>query len=258
MINFLKEIYSYREMLKTMVEKDLRTRYKGSFLGFLWTFINPLMMLVIYSLVFPYVMRVQEKNYAMFVFVALLPWIFFSTSLQISASTIIANGNLVKKIYFPRQILPISVAIGALMNYLYGLIIVFFALFIVGIKLTWLVIYLPLIIILQFLLVVGFGLIFSTVNVYFRDLEHILGILLNAWFYLTPILYPTSLFPKHLISILYMNPMTPIILATRDIMYHAKMPDLNQLLYVLVFALAQVFFGIILFKKYEKGFAEEI
>ena len=102
MRRFFRELYDYREMLKSLVRKDLKTRYKGSVLGFLWTFINPLMQLAIYALIFPYLMRVQEKNYAMFMFVALLPWIFFSTSLQSSTECIVENYNLVKKIYFPQ------------------------------------------------------------------------------------------------------------------------------------------------------------
>jgi ABC-2 type transport system permease protein len=258
MLNFFREIYVYREMLKSLVRKDLRTRYKGSFLGFLWTFINPLMMLVVYSLIFPYLMRIQEKNYAMFLFVALLPWLYFANSLQISAGVIINNGNLVKKIYFPRQILPLSVATAGLMNYIYGLVIVFSALIISGIGIRWVVIFLPLVIAIQYIMVIGFCLILSSANVYFRDLEHILNILTMAWFYVTPVIYPVEIFPEHLKGLLYWNPMTPMVLAYRDILYYGKIPQFNTLYGVTAFAILIIMLGMVVFNKLQANFAEEI
>jgi len=129
MFKTINELYAYREMLISLVRKDLRTRYRGSFLGFLWTFINPLMMLVVYSIVFSYVFRVQEKNYSMFLFVALLPWTFFQSALMSCTTSITGGGGLIKKIYFPRIILPLSMATAAFMNYFYGMFVVFAALF---------------------------------------------------------------------------------------------------------------------------------
>lgn len=255
---FYKEIFSYKEMLISLVRKDLRTRYKGSFLGFLWTFINPLMTLVVYSLVFPYVMRVQEKNYAMFLFVALLPWIFFTTSLQISSNTIVSNSNLVKKIYFPRQVLPISVATTGLMNYIFSLAIVFISLLIVGIGIKWTVIFIPLLLFVEYLLILGLCLILSALNVYFRDLEHIIGILLNAWFYLTPVIYPISIFPEHLLWLLNLNPMTPIIVGFRDALYYGNIPNMKYVFLVFLISIILNIAGILLFRRLEKGFAEEI
>ena len=165
MIQVFKNIYEYREMLKSLVSKDLKTRYKGSFLGFLWTFLNPLMQLAVYALIFPFLMRIDEKNYAMFLFVGLLPWIFFSTSLQTSSDCIIENENLVKKIYFPRQVLPLSVATAGMMNYIYGLLVVFVSLLLTRIGITWYALYLPLILLIQYVLVVGFCLLVSSLNV---------------------------------------------------------------------------------------------
>src|SRR5665647_3718938 len=120
MFNAIKEIFCYREMLRNMVRKDLRTRYKGSFLGFLWTFINPLLQLLVYTAIFSTIMRINIDKFSMFLFVALLPWIFFSTSIQASTSIIISNKELVKKIYFPRVVLPISVVVSNLMNLIFG------------------------------------------------------------------------------------------------------------------------------------------
>ena len=112
----LKEIYLYREMLRNLVARELRARYKGSFLGFLWTFLNPLLMLVVYSIVFSFVMRVQVEKYTMFLFVALLPWNYLSQSVLQSAASLVQNANLVKKIYFPRAVLPLSVVAANMVN----------------------------------------------------------------------------------------------------------------------------------------------
>lgn len=216
------------------------------------------MLLVVFSLVFPYVMRVQEKNYSMFVFVALLPWTFFASSIQTSANTIISNGNLVKKIFFPRQVLPIAVATASLMNFIFSLVVVFISLIAAGIGIKWTVLYLPFIIAIEYLLITGFCLLFASLNVYFRDLEHILGIIVNAWFYLTPVLYPASIFPKHLLWLLYLNPMTPLIEGYRDALYYGETPNFYKMLPVLLLAIVLNILGIVIFNKLEKGFAEEI
>ncbi len=258
MRRFFHELYEYREMLKSLVRKDLKTRYKGSVLGFLWTFINPLMQLAIYALIFPYLMRVQEKNYAMFMFVALLPWIFFSTSLQSSTECIVENYNLVKKIYFPRQVLPLSVATGGLVNYIYGLLVVLAGLLIAQINITVYILYLPLILLILYVAVSGFCLMLSALNVYVRDLEHIVNIVTMAWFYATPIVYPFDMLPQWLQNILVFNPMTPMILSFRDILYYGTAPNLQHLLIAGCEAIVIFVAGVYIFNALEKGFAEEI
>ena len=175
MIKQVKEIYQYREMLKNMVKKDLRTRYKGSVLGFLWTFVNPLLQLVVYTVIFSNIMRMNIDKFHMFLFVALLPWIFFSTSLQVSTTSVIANKELVKKIYFPRTILPLSVVVANLMNFIFSFAILFPALIISGIGISSAVIWIPLVLLVEFELALAFSILFAGLNVYFRDLEHLLG-----------------------------------------------------------------------------------
>lgn len=258
MIRFWKELISYREMLKSLVRKDLKTRYKGSLLGFLWTFLNPLLQLAVYALIFPYLMRVDEKNYAMFLFVGLLPWIYFSTSLQSSTGCIVENYNLVKKIYFPRQVLPLSVATGGLVNYLFGLVIVLIGLLCAGIPLTIELVYLPLILLILYSIVSGFCLAFSAMNVYVRDLEHIVNIVTMAWFYATPVVYPFSMLPPWLQNILVWNPMVPMVQAFRNVLYYGQAPDFAQLGIAALEAVVLFVSGVWIFQSLEKGFAEEI
>ncbi len=258
MKRFFSELYAYREMLKSLVRKDLKTRYKGSFLGFLWTFINPLMQLAIYALIFPFLMRVEEKNYAMFLFVALLPWLFFSTSLQASTDCIVENYNLVKKIYFPRQVLPLSVATGGLVNYIYGLIVVLVGLLIAGIPLTWNIMFLPLLLLILYVTVSGFCLMFSALNVYIRDLEHIVNIVTMAWFYATPIVYPLTMLPDWLQKILLFNPMTPLVQGFRNVIYYGVSPNFTEIGIAAIEAIIIFTAGVFIFNKMEPGFAEEI
>lgn len=258
MIKELKEVYMYRQMLFSLVKKDLRSRYRGSFFGFLWTFINPLMQLVIYSLVFPFLLKMQEENYSMYVFVGLLPWIFFTSSLQIATTSIVANGNLVKKIYFPRMILPFSVASTGVMNYIFGLVIVFAAILFSKISLSFYALLLPLVILSQYIFVVGMCLILSSLYVYFRDLEHIVGIVIMAWFYVTPVVFNISVFPPYAQKILLFNPMTQYISAYRNVLMYSKPPDLVGFLSVTLAAVLIFILGLWVFKRLERSFAEEI
>lgn len=258
MFEQLKEVISYKEMLISSVKKDLRSRYRGSFLGFLWTFINPLMQLIIYSIVFPFLLKMQEENYPMFVFVGLLPWIYFTSSLQISTTCVVGNGNLVKKIYFPRMILPISVSTTGLMNYIFGLVIVFPALLITGVKLTPYVLFLPVVMLVNYLFTTGFCLALSSLYVFFRDLEHIVGIVTMAWFYLTPIVFSLKIFPEYAQKLLSLNPMTQFVNAYRNVLMYGKLPSPLGFSAVTVLSIVIFFVGALIFSKLQRTFAEEL
>ena len=258
MLEQLREVIKYKEMLISSVKKDLRSRYRGSFLGFLWTFINPLMQLIIYSIVFPFLLKMKEPNYSMFVFVGLLPWIYFTSSLQISTTCIVGNGNLVKKIYFPRMILPISVSTTGMMNYIFGLVIVFPALLITGIKLTPYALFLPVIMLVNYLFTTGFCLFLSSAYVYFRDLEHIISIVMQAWFYLTPVVYSLKIFPDYAQRILKFNPMTQFVMAYRNVLMYGQLPSPLGFTCVTILSVAVFLFGASVFSKLQKSFAEEL
>lgn len=253
-----KELWDYREMLGSLVRKELKTRYKGSVLGFLWTFLNPLLQLLVYSLLFSVIMRSGIENYAMFLFVALVPWLFFSTTLVTGASCIMGAQGLIEKIYFPRIIIPISVVCSNFMNMVFSFIIVFLALIFTGVGLSPAMVMLPLIMVIEFFFALGLTLIVSAVNVYFRDMEYILGILTQVWMYLTPVLYSVEQVPEELKSILVFNPMSSVIIAYRDIMFYQKFPDMSTLVTTIICAVAAVVIGILVFNKLQRRFAEEM
>ena len=254
----LKELYAYREMIISLVRKDLRTRYKGSVLGFLWTFVNPLLQLVVYSVVFSVIMRVQMDKYYIYMFVGLLPWIFFCNCVQGGATSVMAGQDLIKKIYFPRLVLPIATVSAAFMNMLFSMIVMFAALFVSGKGITMQIIYLPLLLLLLYFLGLGLAFVFSACNVYLRDLEHILGIITMSLFYVTPVIYPVSMVPERFLKILYLNPMTPMVMAFQDILYYQRAPHLDTLIIVVAYALIALVAGYFIFQRLQRNFVEEL
>lgn len=246
-------------MIFGLVRKDLRGRYKGSVLGFLWTFVNPLLQLVVYSLVFSTIMRVDIDKYYVFLFVALIPWIFFSASVTGGSSSIIAAKDMITKIYFPRHVIPISYVTSCFVNMLLCFIVVLLVVVVSGIGVNFMaLLFLPIVMVVEYLLALGFAFISSAVTVYFRDLEHILGILMMAWMYFTPIMYMNDMVPEQLLPIFNLNPMNHIVTAYRDILYYKTIPSLSSLIPSIIIGIGSVVIGFFLFSLLEKRFAEEL
>lgn len=259
MFNRLNELYLYREMIFSLVKRDLKGRYKGSALGFLWTFLNPLLQLAVYTMVFSVIMRAGIEDYYLFLFVALVPWIFFSTSLSGGASCIWAQQDMVKKIYFPREVLPISYVTSQFVNMLLSFIVIFGVLIFSGhtINLTA-ILYLPVIMIVEFILALGMAMLTSAITVYFRDMEYILGIVAMAWQFLTPVMYAIDMAPQKVRFIFHLNPMTPVIEAYRDILYYGNIPELNTLLSAVIIGIIVLIIGWVTFHRLQKHFVEEL
>jgi len=255
----IKEIYAYRTMIASLVKRDLKGRYKGSVLGFLWTFINPLMQLGVYHFVFKVILKNPIENYSMHLFVALVPWLFFSSALTTGTKAILGQANLVKKIYFPREILPIAYATSSFINMLLSFLIIFAVLPFSSIKLSIGPLFLlPVVMLLQYLLVIGTNLITSSLTVYFRDLEHIMGVLSMAWMYFTPVVYPVSAIAEEYLGWYLLNPMAPVIIAYRNILYDGQYPEGNIMALLLIESFAVLILGILLFLRLKKHFAEEL
>lgn len=255
----LIELYNYRTMIASLIRRDLRGRYKGSVLGFAWTFLNPLLQLFVYTAVFSTIMRAGIEDYYLFLFVALIPWIFFSYSLTGGASCIWAQKELVKKIYFPREVLPIAHVTCQLVNMLFSFVIVFAALIVSGRGINLMVLpYLIPVIMVEYLLALGIAFISSSLTVYFRDLEHILANVAMAWQFLSPVMYSIDMVPEHLQGIFMMNPMTSVIVAYRDILYFQQAPQMKTLVLAISLGVGLLLIGCFMFRKLEKHFAEEL
>ena len=255
----LKELIAYKSMIGSLIQRDLRGRYKGSVLGFAWTFLNPLLQLCVYTVVFSAIMRAGIEDYYLFLFVALIPWIFFSSSLTGGASCIFSQKELVKKIYFPREVLPISYVTSCFVNMLLSFLVVFALIAVSGSGFCpQALACLPIVMLTEYVLCLGIALIVSACTVYLRDLEHMIGVLLMAWIYLTPVMYDIRFIPKDLFYLFYMNPMTPIAAAYREILYYKQIPDLSGLVACLLFALSAVCAGLVIFTGLQKNFVEEL
>ncbi len=258
MIDQIKEIYQYREMIRTMIHRDLRGRYKNSVLGFFWTFLNPLLQLGVYTIVFSIILRAGIEKYYLFLFVALIPWMFFATSVQGGATCILAHKDMVTKIHFPRQVLPIAHVTTCFVNMLLCLIVVLLVcLFSVGLNLMALPFLIP-VMITEYLLALGMCFIVSGATVYFRDLEHIIGIVVMLWQFMTPIMYSIELVPEELQDVFMLNPMTPIIVCYRDILYYRQIPQLETLFASAGIGILLLLVGWFLFNRLQRRFAEEL
>lgn len=257
-MQLLRNLYSYRELLKSNVKKEIRGKYKGSFLGILWSFLNPLLQVAVYAIVFPYIMRIETPNYLQYLIVGIIPWTFFITVINQGMIAVRMNAGIIKKVYFPREILPISVAISGLVNFFISCIIILIFCIFGGLGISWHLILLPVIALIQFVFTLGLVLALSAINIFIKDTEYIVQFIINMLFYATPILYPASLFPEKIRWVLYLNPLTGIIDAYRGIFMYHQMPNVASFIYLVVIAVIVFLLGLAIFRKLEKGFAEEL
>lgn len=252
-----KELYRYRELLKNNIKKEIRGKYKGSWLGVVWTFLNPLLMLLVYSIVFPYILRVKVENYTIFMMVALVPWTFFTTAVQTGTGSVVANGNILKKVYFPREIIPISVVTSALINFLITCIIMVVFILVSGVGFSVHCLLFPLIVLIQYIITLAIVFVLSAITVYVRDVDHFVSIIIMLAFYVTPIVYKADMLPQKFQWALKVNPMAQLIEAYRAVLYEHCMPDMTMLGIWGLIGVAMLIVGYLIFKKLEKQFVEE-
>ena len=221
-IDGLRDVAGHYELLRMLVVKDLKIRYKASALGLFWSLLNPLLLMIVYSVIFGAVMRNPRPEFPIFILSGLLAWNFFGTAVPLATIIVVANANLVKRTRFPISLLPISVVISGLINYLISLVLLFGLLVFYRHGVGPSIILLPVLILAQLLFTAGLGLLLSGLNVFFRDIEHFLGIAMTVWFFATPIIYPRdALQGKAASLIIQVNPMTWLVGAYQDIFYGA-------------------------------------
>lgn len=258
LMNLFKEFYNYRELLKTNIKKEVRGKYKGSWLGILWTFLNPLLMLAVYAFVFPYILRVNVENYTIFMIVALIPWNFFTTAIQSGAGCVVANGAILKKVYFPREIIPISLTIAQLVNFLITCIIMFIFIIFSGVGFSIHLFLFPVIVLIEFILILGINFILSAITVFVHDVDHFVSVALTLGFYATPIVYLSSMLPTKFQWAMIANPMAVIVESFRAILYNHQLPNLTALGIWAILSIVLLIVGYLIFKKLEKSFVEEL
>jgi len=268
----LHELWTYRELIRNLVVRDLKVRYKNSALGIAWSWLNPLLMMLVLTVVFTVMAaRNSQPAYHVSVLIGILAWNFFSASVIGATGSIVNNAHLIKKVYFPRAALPTSVVIANMINFVIALPVFFVLGWLSGVPLTGqvgLVIWLPVVLLVQVIFTVGIGLILSTVNVFYRDTQIIMEVIMLAWFFLTPIVYPIEAVPqtaqflgltldlRRLVPIF--NPMASIISSYRDVLYYGRFIGPDFFLRTVVTAVVILLIGYAVFDRYARRFAEEV
>jgi len=260
----LANLFRYRGLIQTLVVRDLKARYRGSVLGFFWSFVNPLLLLLIYSFVFTTVLPgVHSKDmepFALFMFCGILPWTWFSSSLSEASNVLIGGGNLIKKVLFPAEVLPIVTVLANMVHFVLGLVIL--AAFLVyyqrpldPLELLWF----PVIVLVQLVLTLGLSFIVSALTVHFRDIKDILANLLTFWFFSTPIIYPMQAAGEQFRWLLNFNPMTHIAISYQEVLFYIG-PHGHWRWLMAVFALSILTFfaGYFVFDRLRDSFAEEV
>ncbi len=259
MIADIKNVWSFRDMVFELTHRELRGKYKGSVLGFLWTYINPLMQILVYAFVFSQIFRSGIERFHIYLIVSMFPFNFFTGGVIQGLGSIRYQGDLVKKVYFPRQILPIVSLTVNFVNLLISFAIIYSILLVSGwginLKIqAWLI---P-VMIIEYVFALGLAFLLSAVEVYFRDIEHIVSVLMMIWMYVTPMFYSIDIIPEKFLPIFYCNPMLYIIGMYQQILYFKVVPDMVYMFKASCFAFAVIVVGSIVFKILEKRFAEEL
>jgi ABC-type polysaccharide/polyol phosphate export permease len=260
MITALRTLVRYRLLIQSLVGRELKARYRGSVLGFFWSFVNPLLLLLTYGLVFTYMLPVPRsaamEPYFLFLFCGILPWTWFSASLLEASTVLITGGNLIKKVLFPAEVLPVVTVAANLVHFLFGLPILLLFLAWKG-RLGWSALLLPLPLLIQLVLTLGLALFVSALTVHFRDIQNILSHVLHLWFFATPVLYayPES-GPLH--ALLRLNPMTHVIVAYQEALFYGSLHHVRGLALAGAAALLAFGAGVFLFERLRDTLAEEV
>lgn len=255
----LREIYDYRELLKTNVKKDIRGRYKASVLGVLWSFINPLLQVLVYAIVFPYLMKGAADHYVVYLVTGIIPWTFFQTVVNQSTTCIKSNSGIIKKVYFPRIILPLSAFFSGLINFFISCVIIVFFCLIFGMGISWHLVFVPLIAVTEGLFGLALGTIFGAIDAYIQDTEYIVNFILMMAMYGAPIIYEITIFPEdsRIASLIQLNPMTKIMNAYRDVFMNHQIPNLRAIGIVFLGSFILFLIAVAIFNRLQKGFAEQ-
>lgn len=257
MIRILREVWQFRALIWALVCRHLHARYRGSFFGFVWSFLNPLCLIAVYSLVFRYYIRFAEvDHYTLFLFAGLLPWIWFSSGLLEATGSISGGGHLITKALFPPHILPIVAVMTNLANFLFAIPLLLGAMLISGVFPTANLLYLPLVIGIELVFLLGLSLLLAALNVHYRDIQHILGNLITLWFFLCPILYPARLVPEEIRFTLWMNPLAYFTEMYQAIFIDGHAPSLLFLGIGALIGLMTFQLGCMVFNHYRDEFAE--
>lgn len=251
-VALILELYVSRNVLQQLVMQQLILRYRRTLLGYLWTLINPLMMMSVMAIVFSTLFKADIKFFAISLFAAMIPWNFFSSVVTQSGGAFINNEGLIKKIYLPKLIFPLSIALALLVDGLLSFFVLFVIILVIGGGVSWSLLFLPIGFALLFLFALGMGLIMSIATVFFRDLQHVILIAMQGLFFLTPILYKHEALTGEVAWLVGLNPVTPFITLFRAILIEAALPAFSVLLQTVAISVSAMAIGVFVFLRLEK------
>lgn len=256
----LVELYNARELLYSWTFREFRVRYSQSIMGAAWAIVQPLVLMVIFSVVFSLGLKIDTGGipYPLFSYVGTLPWTLFATSITFAVPSLVNNMNLVSKIYFPREVLPVSSILVGLVDFAIAAILLIPMFLLFRVPITWTVLLVPLILLVQTLLTIGISLFASAINVFYRDVRFVVPLTLQVWMYLSPVIYPASAVPEQWRALYFLNPMAAIIDSYRRVLLMGQLPDWPYLGLSAAVSLIVLVFGYRYFKNAERQFADLI
>lgn len=255
----MRTLLRYRALVHNLVAKDLQLKYRGSLLGLLWSFLNPALMLVVYTFAFKVVLRVPTENYTYFVTAGLLPWSFFAGAVTASTQAIVGNAGLIRKVYFPREILPIASVLFTFTQLLLALAVFLPALILIsGIGSSWGMALVVPVLLLHLVFTVGVAFALAAVTVHFRDVAHLTEVLLPLLFWATPIVYPIDMVPVTLQGWMKLSPLTLFTLAYQDVLLRARLPEWALIAPVVAWSAGTIWLGHLIFRRLSPTLAEEV
>jgi len=265
----LAELWQYRELLYNLTIRDLKVRYKNSVLGIAWSLLNPILMMLVFTVVYTVMLgQSDRRDYAAFILCGLLPWNFFSGSIMGGVGSVVNNGYLIKKVYFPRAVLPVSIMLSNLVNFLVALPVYFVLAWLLGVRFTPYVLFLPVVLLVEMIFIQGMSLLLSALNVFYRDVQQIMEVLILAWFFVTPVIWDVNLLPESRLVLgvevpvqrltYILNPMASIVATYRDILYYGRPIGWDFFLRTTITALIVLLIGFFVFNRLKGRFAEEV
>ncbi len=256
----LRILAQHHELIRSLTQRDIRSRYKQSVLGIAWALLQPLAMMLVYTIVFSRIARIDTGDipYPIFSYIALLPWTFFAGGITTGTECLTSNFNLITKIYFPREVFPISAILGKTVDLGLGMLVLIPLLVYYHINLTWYALLIVPILIVQTCLMLGITFLLSSWNLFYRDIRHVMPLLTQVWMYLTPIIYPLSLVPKRYMTLYMLNPMSSIMDSFRRVLVEGKAPMWDYLGLAAAISVVLLVVGYRTFKRLEPAFAETI
>ena len=254
MLQLLREILNNRELIWALALKELRVRYKRSALGFLWALLNPLMMMVILTVVFSTIASMSVDKYAVFLISALMPWTFFSQALSYSVESIVGNGALLQKVRVTQSVFPVAAVVSNVLNFFFSLGPMILILLMLHFPLHWTWAFLPIPLFAIFCFTLGCGFFCAAANVFYRDVSHVIQIVLSGWFYLSPVMYPLDFLPQKYRAFFKLNPMLYLLEQFRIPIYYGRIPSGASIVLSLGIGLVSLYIGYLVFRRVKDSF----